>query len=504
MASFAQKEGRESPEESFECSHLLSGDRDLYQMVYVCETCYAGTNQCCCVGCASTCHAGHDVNMVGYAPCYCDCGASGCVHSSSARSTVRKGEAARASSTTGPTSAGPEWPLFQSHTFSHTGFVAPAKRESLELVQRSKETFWLALDSAPRCALEELALAVLYAHGGKVAAMGGAAVAGVEWWVQVKDPTSHQGGIDVHYDKDEALAEKYGVGVFPTVSTVTYLTGQAGVGLASQPTCVLDTKWGDEVGEPIEDMFVSFPRTGKHIAFRGNLLHGAPRLPPIDTAAGATEGKESKTATEEGEAEEGHRISFLVNVWTSASGRPEGCVPLSDSIATPLAQASEWTRSALTLEIEEDEVATGRNLEVLQVEHEDESKGEGVDVIKVVLDKGEEEGEKKSPSGVEWTSVLLPFVSRDAAWGVGEDEQELLLMCSVPTAGVTGLEGPDGATNLHIRAEATEDSEPVMCLFYPGELSDEDEDEDEDEEEIWSEDSKDAECGRSAGDDDSI
>jgi hypothetical protein len=394
---------------------------------------------------------------------------------------------------------GPEWPLFQSHTFTHTDFVAPAQRESLELVQRSKDTFWLATDAEPRCALEELALAVLYAHGGKVAAMGGATVAGVEWWVQVKDSASHQGGIDVHYDKDEALAEKYGVGVFPTVSTVTYLTGQAGVGLASQPTCVLDTKWGDEVGEPIEDMFVSFPRIGKHIAFRGNLLHGAPRLPPIDMAAGLTEGTEGS---------EGHRVSFLVNVWTSASGRPDGCMPLPESIATPLAQASEWTRGALTLEIGEDEVVAGRNLEVLEVEHEYESKDEG-GAVKVFFDKGEGEGEgevgkKNSPIGVEWTSVLLPFVSRDATWGVGEDEQELLLMCSVPTAGVAGLEGPGGATNLHIRAIATEDSEPVICLFYPNELSDGDESEDEDYEEIMSDDLNDADRDRSGGEDDSI
>ena len=44
-------------------------------------------------------------------------------------------------------------------------------------------------------------------------------------------------GIDLHYDKDEALAESFGLGSFPTLSTVTYLTGASS---KAPPTILLD------------------------------------------------------------------------------------------------------------------------------------------------------------------------------------------------------------------------------------------------------------------------
>jgi hypothetical protein len=55
---------------------------------------------------------------------------------------------------------------------------------------------------------------------------GGTTGGGMEWWVQVKDATSDskQRAIDLSYDKDEALAKPFGVGSFPVILTVTYLT----------------------------------------------------------------------------------------------------------------------------------------------------------------------------------------------------------------------------------------------------------------------------------------
>jgi hypothetical protein len=63
------------------------------------------------------------------------------------------------------------------------------------------------------------------------------------------------------------------VGLFPTVSTVTYLTDVP----HTLPTVILDNKASTPVGAPISRVFVSIPAVGKHISFDGRLLHGAPK-----------------------------------------------------------------------------------------------------------------------------------------------------------------------------------------------------------------------------------
>lgn len=96
--------------------------------------------------------------------------------------------------------------------------------------------------------------------------------AGAEWWVQYKSDESldRSAGIDLHYDKDEEIAAQYGVGVFPNLSTVTYLSCTA----TSLPTLILNNNPCTPVGDPIPEAYLSYPVIGKHVAFNGSLLHG--------------------------------------------------------------------------------------------------------------------------------------------------------------------------------------------------------------------------------------
>ena len=155
-------------------------------------------------------------------------------------------------------------------------------RQSTTLASHSKETFWMAAGSDEQdqlSVLEHLALAIFHAHVGDGVVFD-TNNSGAEWWVQVKrtgDSTTVQsstmefesstaakieagaevragtlagkalstigemfsqsnpqsspqsnppskffatGGVDLHYDKDEVLAESFSVGVFPQISTV--------------------------------------------------------------------------------------------------------------------------------------------------------------------------------------------------------------------------------------------------------------------------------------------
>ena len=97
-------------------------------------------------------------------------------------------------------------------------------------------------------------------------------ISGAEWWVQYKfdESLDRSAGIDLHYDKDEEIAAKYGIGVFPNLSTVTYLSCTE----SSLPTLILNSNPCNPVGDPIPEVFLSYPMLGKHVAFNGSLLHG--------------------------------------------------------------------------------------------------------------------------------------------------------------------------------------------------------------------------------------
>jgi hypothetical protein len=70
----------------------------------------------------------------------------------------------------------------------------------------------------------------------------------VEWWIQSKylEQDGTPAPIDLHYDKDENMAEAYGIGLFPQLSTVTYLTGSP-----NAPTVIFRNTITEPIGSNI-------------------------------------------------------------------------------------------------------------------------------------------------------------------------------------------------------------------------------------------------------------
>mmetsp|Transcript_17215 Transcript_17215/g.26977 ORF Transcript_17215/g.26977 Transcript_17215/m.26977 type:complete len:589 (+) Transcript_17215:58-1824(+) len=226
-------------------------------------------------------------------------------------------------------------------------------RQAELLVGESKETFWMpALDEMdcseqqqqPQkkdwCDLEILAREIYQHHvksyclddGERAAAPSG----GAEWWVQYKESGSEKAPVDLHYDKDEIIAEKFGLGSFPTLSTVTYLTGRDDAGDDSngnenttdnEPTVIFSHIYDDDEDKPIEMMLLSHAVRGKHIVFDGRLLHGAP-----SNAAWNPHAKRASSPSS-------LRVTFLVNVWLT--GKPAGVDILPNAIRAKVIAAND-------------------------------------------------------------------------------------------------------------------------------------------------------------------
>jgi hypothetical protein len=123
------------------------------------------------------------------------------------------------------------------------------------------------------------------------------------------------------------LSESFGLGSFPTLSTVTYLTTTTAASPPPPPTVIFPHRYDENDQDVIPNMLVSHARRGKHLVFDGRLLHGAPshhalRPLPLDgtSATGAATTATATTATKEREdigstCEQQWRITFLVNVW---------------------------------------------------------------------------------------------------------------------------------------------------------------------------------------------
>ena len=422
------------------CTFGLSGPSALFQAIWVCHTCNAESGaegRCCCSGCAAACHEGHDVEWIAEGPAYCDCGAAGCCNvPPDAVPLAGGGEHTSVLDT------------FAGQGVAHdmawsedAPLLALVKEQAQRLVGKSKETFWLGEGDEPRCALEGLARRIYLYHVGSLGegpAAGGAGGAegagerGAEWWVQVKDvrgPEAWHGAIDLHYDKDEHIAEEYVVGVFPQVSTVTYLTDAAEAG----PTIVVENALSNPPGTPISRAIVAHPAVGRHLAFDGKFLHGAPREALLRRPS---EGKDAL------------RITFLVNCWLGHRPRAVERLP-AEVLATLFDDAS----------------AAG---------------ADAADALPI------SPGTLEAPTPVDEETpgswAALPFLTQDASWGVDEDGGCLVLSIFVPDAVRVG----GGVQQLHYREESM-----AACLEDPegeeeaeeGEEEADDEADDQDKEE---------------------
>lgn len=345
-------EAEENP--SF-CTYAVTGNQSEFQAIFVCNECLPPEDDvtkntgnandavdltktqtmplCICQACADVCHDGdfHEVDYIGMGPATCDCHSSGhCkIYEQSLKEAERLGMTRRRLADDerehereddydskpeplSPSSMVKE--VYEISSLCDITITTLLIDQANELVRHTKETHWLDMavmeSETDLSQLEHLAWRIYQHHLEAHSDVLGtdSAVGGAEWWVQVKpldDPSSSTCGIDLHYDKDEALAESFGLGSFPTLSTVTYLTS------ASQhapPTIVMDHTYFQGEDEVMSHLLVSRPRPGKHLVFDGRLLHGAPYHPSLQHS-----GTPHQKGGIEGKAK--FRVTFLVNLW---------------------------------------------------------------------------------------------------------------------------------------------------------------------------------------------
>ena len=330
------------------CTSAITGtDHPAHQPIYVCTACVPASPDelppCVCEACAAVIGEHHDVDFVGVGPSTCDCPGlvegglfddevAGELRDLFARSEEEAGRLGRSRPRPlnrpppgidggGESTKGQRGGLggYAFRTFTISGLTEAdyerLVRQATVLVEHSKDTFWLpgdgSRDGSELCELEALAGRVYDQH---VEAHNLDRHEGCEWWVQLKPEGDDHAPVDLHFDKDEALAESFSLGAFPSISTVTYLTGD-GPGVA--PTVVFPHTYADDEEHGMASVLVSRPAKSKHLAFDGRLLHGAP-AGTAQTSSPGVEGAPSPL-----------RVTFLVNVWPD---RPSGTDLLPDAV----------------------------------------------------------------------------------------------------------------------------------------------------------------------------
>ena len=193
--------------------------------------------------------------------------------------------------------------------------------ENIMALRQAGLSFWIGPGDTPRCLLEQLAVSILRAHL-KPMNLGKSleCSCGAEWWVQHRRSDE---SIQLHFDADEKLKTDESRHVTPFLATVTYLSD------GGAPTLVLpvaaDTcgRWRCADDATSAGAFLSYPRSFKHLAFDGRLLHGAPQSLATDASAS--------------------RITILVNVWLGQQPRDTERIPqaLADKCTAPLVAAMD-------------------------------------------------------------------------------------------------------------------------------------------------------------------
>lgn len=255
-------------------------------------------------------------------------------------------------------------------------FTARTKEDSESY--STGETFFLPCLMKPRCALEALAHAIFHAH---VDGLGDGTSdgkkekkllydperSGAEWWTLVLDAPSadekkakkhndndeeeEDDEVGMHFDADYGLeAQMSNFLLHPRVATITYLS-YIGV-----PTLILDKRSPapsdtekKSLGGDINRAWLSHPRFGKHVAFDGRFLHGAPGeyFPAVAQNVETSEPLAKKAKVEvaskgtDGSGLRGKRITFLVNIWLNHC--PIDAEILDDDVVSKLTTAWEDT-----------------------------------------------------------------------------------------------------------------------------------------------------------------
>jgi hypothetical protein len=191
-----------------------------------------------------------------------------------------------------------------------------------------------------------------------------------------------EGGLDFHFDKDEALLRESDCWCHPHASTVTYLHpaaastggrgggggetssaskksgGQKEAGHATSsnspsprwgaPLVVFNTTSHESAataqlrprGAQPSRAWVLFPRPGNHVKFTGNLLHGVPSELNAHLYGGAESESESGGCGRSYE-----RIALPVNIWTQH--QPQAVQRISQQSIDAMQQSQTLTKSQL-------------------------------------------------------------------------------------------------------------------------------------------------------------
>ncbi|KAL3942658.1 MAG: hypothetical protein SGBAC_003177 [Bacillariaceae sp.] len=189
------------------------------------------------------------------------------------------------------------------------------------------QTFFLPTKMKPRCALEGLVKEIFDKHTAHLE-KGTFSLehSGSEWWTLVMDekdekpqPKGEDGDDDdeedevgLHFDADYELEEQASnILLHPRLATVTYISNHGAPTLVlSQKSPPMDDVKKKTLEMGIDKAWLSHPKVGKHIAFDGRLLHGAPAL--YFPSRKHTEGEEPKAKRQKVQTV---RYTLLVNIW---------------------------------------------------------------------------------------------------------------------------------------------------------------------------------------------
>jgi len=412
------------------CTLAATSTNQTFQAIFICRTCCENEKEllCVCEACANHCHEFHDeLEYLGMGQAYCDCRNLGkCKLWEASQQTVQDWKfPVEGISSSAQNRDDKHYIMDAFHIQelqANPNLVQNLVDATQELIIFSKDTFWLDEheDQSSWCHLEHVAWQI-YQWNKQYHNIEMQEAGGIEWWVQVKqtknDQSRHENigsnAIDLHYDKDEELAEKFGLGAFPTLSTVTYLTD------GCNPTVVFSRTYEQPDDDIIPDMFLSHPVIGKHLVFDGRLLHGAPAHPDLrdtyvfheDFGASPTTNQTAKEKEKSGNNNPRMRVSLLVNIWSNR--KPAGINPLETHIRKALNKKFHQETNKLLSRKQQEIVHAGFNVDKAVVEEQ-------------VLEA------PKQHERDETRRIQLPFVCKGITWESEDDDSAGLVLVTCP------------------------------------------------------------------------
>ena len=227
-----------------------------------------------------------------------------------------------------------------------TVFTARDKEENVSY--SAGITYFMPSVMKPRCALEAFVLALFHRHVTDQT-LYLPEQSGAEWWTLVMDENEEDkkdsddddneaDEVGMHFDADYGLEEQApGLLIHPRIATVTYLSEYGA------PTVVFNTKSPPpndiaSLGGEVKAAWVSHPSVGKHIAFDGRLLHGAPAtfFPALkgQRKSSLDEPPNKKAKSESTVKNNKKRYTILVNIWLNHC--PLDAEPLDEDVIQQL------------------------------------------------------------------------------------------------------------------------------------------------------------------------